>query len=286
MPQRNVDPVLAASFSILSLQHLISREVDPLDSQVVSVTYVRGGSTLNVIPSYVEFGGTLRSLTSDGLHRLQQRVKEVIEQQASVHRCKALFDLKEEVHPMYPAVTNDERLHEHVKRVGKLLLGPKNVMIGRKVMAGEDFAFYQEMIPGVMFGIGIGNEEAGQVLGSNPPTPLLLCYNLELELDRKWSREGSALICIGLLLRFLSLPASLSRRHELYDYLIKLLLSGDSDGDWREETPDFCLWRTIITLDLIPLTKTTFKLQDDNLEGLFHITAELFRIRNHIRVKC
>ncbi|KAJ4951415.1 hypothetical protein NE237_028247 [Protea cynaroides] len=136
MPQMNVDPVLAASSSILSLQHLISREVDPLDSQVVSVTYVRGGSTLNVIPSYVEFGGTLRSLTTDGLHRLQKRVKEVIEQQASVHRCKALFDLKEEVHPMYPAVTNDERLHEHVKRVGKLLLGPKNVMIGRKVMAG------------------------------------------------------------------------------------------------------------------------------------------------------
>ncbi|XP_043712441.1 IAA-amino acid hydrolase ILR1-like 5 [Telopea speciosissima] len=169
MPQRNVDPVLAASFAILSLQHLISRETDPLHSQVLSVTYVRGGSTLNVIPSYVEFGGTLRSLTIDGLHQLQQRVKEVIEQQAGVHRCKALVNLKEEEHPPYPAVMNDERLHEHVKTVGKLLLGPKNVMIGKKVMAGEDFAFYQEVIPGVMFGIGMRNEAAGSVHSPHSP---------------------------------------------------------------------------------------------------------------------
>nr|GEW42525.1 IAA-amino acid hydrolase ILR1-like 5 [Tanacetum cinerariifolium] len=75
-PHKSMDPVLAASSTVLALQQLISRELDPLQSQVLSVTYVRGGGALNVIPSYVELGGTLRSLTTKGMQRLQQRVKE------------------------------------------------------------------------------------------------------------------------------------------------------------------------------------------------------------------
>nr|DAD36083.1 TPA_asm: hypothetical protein HUJ06_006723 [Nelumbo nucifera] len=166
-PHLTVDPILAASFTILALQQLISREVDPLHSQVLSVTYVKGGTAINAIPSHVNFEGTLRSLTTEGLHRLWWRVKEVIERQADVHRCKAFVNKKdEEGYPAYPAVFNDENLHQHVERVGRLLLGSKNVMMGEKVMAGEDFAFYQEVIPGVMFGIGIRNEKVGSV---HPP---------------------------------------------------------------------------------------------------------------------
>ncbi|KAI8028868.1 IAA-amino acid hydrolase ILR1-like 3 [Camellia lanceoleosa] len=168
-PHTSVDPILAASFTILALQQLISREVDPLQSQVLSVTYVRGGTAYNIIPSYVELGGTLRSLTTEGLHQLQQRVKEVIKGQAAVHRCKAHIEINKEGEPPYPACVNDEGLHQHVKRVGGLLLGPENVKMGNKVMAGEDFAFYQEMIPGVIFSIGIRNEKLGSVHSPHSP---------------------------------------------------------------------------------------------------------------------
>lgn len=168
-PHHSVDPIVAASFAILALQQIISREVDPLHSQVLSVTYVRGGSASNVIPSTVELGGTLRSLTTEGLLRLQQRVKEVIEGQASLHRCTAHVDMKQEEFPSYPACNNDERLHQHIERVGGLLLGPENVKEGKKVMAGEDFAFYQEVIPGVMFNIGIRNEKIGAVHSPHSP---------------------------------------------------------------------------------------------------------------------
>ncbi|KAM3681791.1 hypothetical protein ACB098_12G025300 [Castanea mollissima] len=126
-PHTNVDPILAASFAILALQQLISRETDPLHSQVLSVTYVRCGTTLDTTPTYVEIRGTLRSLTTKGLHQLRQRLKE---------------------------------------KVGKLLVGPQNVIVGEKMMAGEDFAYYQELIPGVMLSIGIGNKELGAV---HPP---------------------------------------------------------------------------------------------------------------------
>ncbi|MBA0820718.1 hypothetical protein Gohar_019767 [Gossypium harknessii] len=165
-PHSTVDPILAASFAILALQQLISREADPLHSQVLSVTFIRGGSAFSVIPSYVEFGGTLRSLTTEGLHKLQQRLKEVIKGQAAVHRCKAFIDMKEKDHPLYPALVNDDGLHQHVQKVGSLLLGPENVKRGKKVMAGEDFAFYQEKIPGFMLSIGIRNEELGSI---HPP---------------------------------------------------------------------------------------------------------------------
>ncbi|XP_073144160.1 IAA-amino acid hydrolase ILR1-like 3 [Henckelia pumila] len=168
-PHNSIDPVLAASFTILALQQLISRETDPLHSQVLSVTFVRAGTALNVIPQYVEFGGTLRSLTTEGLHQLQQRVKEVVEGQATVHRCKAHVDMKQAEFPTYPACVNDERLHRHVERVGKLLLGTENVKKAAKVMAGEDFAFYQKVIPGAMFNIGIRNEKVGSVHSPHSP---------------------------------------------------------------------------------------------------------------------
>ncbi|KAH7538343.1 IAA-amino acid hydrolase ILR1-like 5 [Ziziphus jujuba] len=165
-PHHNIDPILAASFSILALQQLVSRETDPLNSQVLSVTYVKGGNAMNIIPPHVEFGGTLRSLTTGGLQTLMHRLKEVIEGQAAVHRCGAYIDFKLEEFPPIPAVENDESLHMHVKRVGNLLLGHQNVHDGRKFMAGDDFAFYQEKIPGAMFGIGIRNDEVGSI---HPP---------------------------------------------------------------------------------------------------------------------
>ncbi|KAL5712052.1 IAA-amino acid hydrolase ILR1-like 5 [Ranunculus cassubicifolius] len=169
LPHLNVDPILAASTTILALQQVISREMDPLQSNVLSVTYFHGGEAMNIVPESVKFGGTLRSLSTSGLHQLQQRVKEVIEGQAAVHRCEAYVDMMDDEYPPYPAVINDKVAHEHVKRVGGILLGSENVKVADKVMAGEDFAFYQEVIPGVMFSIGIRNEELGSVHSPHNP---------------------------------------------------------------------------------------------------------------------
>ncbi|GMH09080.1 hypothetical protein Nepgr_010920 [Nepenthes gracilis] len=169
LPHVSVDPVVAASLTILALQQLTSREVDPLSSQVLSVTFINGGSADNIIPPYVEFGGTLRSLTTEGLHWLQQRIKEVVVGQADSHRCQAYVDFVNEDYPPYPATVNDESLHQHVEAVGRLMLGPENVLKAKKAMAGEDFAFYQELIPGNMLSIGIRNEEIGSIYSPHSP---------------------------------------------------------------------------------------------------------------------
>ena len=70
---------------------------------------------------------------------------------------------------MYPATVNDEKLNLHVVRVSGLLFGPENVKMDKKVMAGEDFAFYQEVIPGVMLSIGIRNENVGSIHSPHSP---------------------------------------------------------------------------------------------------------------------
>lgn len=93
----------------------------------------------------------------------------MVEGEAQVHRCQADIDMHEEDHPMYPATVNDHKLHEHAERVLKLFVGPENVKPGDKIMAGEDFAFYQQKIPGYYLGIGIRNEQVGSVHSVHSP---------------------------------------------------------------------------------------------------------------------
>lgn len=168
-PHTTTDPIVSTSFIILALQQLISREANPRASHVLSITYVRGGTAFNIIPSHVEFGGTLRSLTTEGLQWLRRRLKEVVELEAALRKCQAIIDFDEENNPPYPATINDDTVYHHVKGVGRLLLGPQNVHQGQTVMAGEDFAFYQEKIPGMMIGIGIRNEAIGAVYSPHSP---------------------------------------------------------------------------------------------------------------------
>lgn len=169
MPHSTTDPVIATSFVVLSLQQIVSRESDPLDGQVVTVTFVDGGEAFNVIPNKVRFGGTLRSLTYEGLARLRRRIKEVIEKQAAVNGCTAFIDFKEKEHPEYPPTVNNEMMHNHVQKVGETLLGVDNVKYGGQKMGAEDFSFYSQTIPGAFFWIGVRNESIGSIHSLHSP---------------------------------------------------------------------------------------------------------------------
>lgn len=157
-PHTTRDPVLAASLAIIALQQIVSRETDPLEAGVVTVGYIEGGQAGNVIPEIVKFGGTYRSLASQGLYHIQDRIKEVIEMQAGVHRCNATVDFKEETPLPYPVLVNDKGLYEHAKRVGEVLLGEENVQFLPVTMGAEDFSFYSQKMPGAMFAVGTKNE--------------------------------------------------------------------------------------------------------------------------------
>ncbi|GAB4850396.1 IAA-amino acid hydrolase ILR1-like 4 [Ancistrocladus abbreviatus] len=169
IPHHSVDPILAASNVIVSLQHIVSREADPLDSQVVTVAKFQGGGAFNVIPDSVTIGGTFRAFLKGSLLKLRQRIEEVITSQAAVQRCNATVDFFEIEKPMSPPTINNEGLHNHFIEVAVDMLGPYNVKDMAPMMGSEDFAYYQELIPGYFFFVGLKNETLGQSAAEHNP---------------------------------------------------------------------------------------------------------------------
>ena len=156
VPQLTKDPVLTSARIITNLQSIVSRELDPLDSGVVSITVINGGNASNVIPSDVVIKGTLRSLTMDGLRELQKRVKEIAEGIAQTHGCEAIVEY---VGNDYPPTVNDSDMWKFAKGIGIELLGDENVSDLDAVMGGEDFAYYTEKVKGCFVVLGMNNPD-------------------------------------------------------------------------------------------------------------------------------
>ncbi|KAK6139877.1 hypothetical protein DH2020_026391 [Rehmannia glutinosa] len=168
-PHKTRDPILALSMSIIALQHIVSRETDPLEARVVSIGFVQGGEALNVIPETVSFGGTFRFLSSESHSYLKQRIKEVIETQAAVHQCSAVVDFMEDKLRPYPATVNHPTIYEHAKTIGENMLGENSVRLHPMTMGAEDFSFYAEKVPAVFFMIGTRNKTVTSPKGWHSP---------------------------------------------------------------------------------------------------------------------
>ncbi|XP_062219033.1 IAA-amino acid hydrolase ILR1-like 2 isoform X2 [Phragmites australis] len=170
-PHNTVDPVVAASSVVLSLQNLVSREADPFDSQVVTVTRLRGGSAFNVIPDSVTIGGTFRCFSSEGFMRLKRRIEEVIVAQSAVHRCAASVDFSAGGSPLLPPTVNTAALHEHFVAVAAETVGAAGVRGAvEPCMGSEDFAAFAEAVPSSHFYfVGTRNETVGAVHDAHSP---------------------------------------------------------------------------------------------------------------------
>ncbi|XP_023762648.1 IAA-amino acid hydrolase ILR1-like 4 [Lactuca sativa] len=164
--QDSVDPILAVSASIISLQHIVSREADPLDMPVVSVTMVDGGTGLNAIPDSVSIAGTYRAVSKKSFYALAERIQEVIKTQASVYRCSATIDFEG---PIVSPTVNDERIYEHVVKVSEMIVGKQNIEVAPPIMGSEDFAFYLEKIPGTLAFLGIRDEKKAIIHSPHSP---------------------------------------------------------------------------------------------------------------------
>ncbi|XP_024967764.1 IAA-amino acid hydrolase ILR1-like 1 [Cynara cardunculus var. scolymus] len=168
-PHHAIDPVVAASNVIISLPSLVSREADPLESQVVTVAGFEGGGASNIIPISVTIGGTFRAFSKEGFAQLKHRIREVITTQAGVHRCNASVDFNESEKPSYPPMVNHEHLHEHFQRVASDMLGATNIVEARPLMGAEDFSFFAEAIPGYFFSVWMQNENQEKLVSGHSP---------------------------------------------------------------------------------------------------------------------
>ncbi|CAL1362385.1 unnamed protein product [Linum trigynum] len=166
--RRHGNSILAASAAIISLQGIISREANPLDSQVVSVTTVDASSTTSG-ESIVVLGGTFRAFSNATFYQLLHRIRQVIVQQAAVYRCSATVDFFEEESTIYPPTVNDEGMYEHVRKVAGDLLGAASFRVVPPMMGAEDFSFYSEVVPAAFYYVGIRNEALGSTHTGHSP---------------------------------------------------------------------------------------------------------------------
>ncbi|MCH8828460.1 MAG: amidohydrolase [Planctomycetes bacterium] len=165
-PHLSVDPVVTSAKLIVELQTLVSRETDPLDSAVISITTIHAGNAYNVIPETVELQGTIRAVSLETHSHLQARVRDVAEHIAAANRCEADVSFPGNV---YPPQVNDAASWDLAKEVAGDILGENQVREIPPIMGGEDFAYYSEKIPGCFVGLGIRNESQDAVFSEHHP---------------------------------------------------------------------------------------------------------------------
>lgn len=151
-PHASRDPIVAAAAIVSAVQTICSRNVDPLDSIVVSVTMVHAGSAFNVIPVEAVISGTVRTLLPQTQKLAQQRLRDISEGVARGFGCEAQLDYR----LGYPVTLNHESMVDVVNTVASHALGETRVVnLPHPVMGGEDFSFYSQRVPSCFFVLGL-----------------------------------------------------------------------------------------------------------------------------------
>ncbi len=156
LPHLTHDPVTAAGHLIVALQNLMAREVDPLDTAVLSVGQMQAGRAFNVIPEEAELQGTLRTFRAETRSHIHQRVRELAESLAAGYRCQAQVTWEMRT----PALVNHPEMARRVREVVHRLW-PEARVVPFRTMGSEDMAFFMERVPGCYFFLGSANPEKG-----------------------------------------------------------------------------------------------------------------------------
>lgn len=165
-PHFCIDPILIASHLIISLQQIVSRNNNPHNPTVLSITSVQGGSTTNVIPNEVRLKGTFRAMDEEWRFKAHDLIKKMATD--LVHSMGGEIDLLIDVG--YPSVYNNEALNEITRKKAEDFIGKANVEETEARMGAEDFGYYTQQIPGCFYRLGVMNTEKGIVSGVHTPT--------------------------------------------------------------------------------------------------------------------
>ncbi|WP_333685612.1 amidohydrolase [Mitsuokella jalaludinii] len=153
-PERGIDPIVMAASFVTAAQSIVSRNIDPAHPGLVSITHIESGNTWNVIPESSWLEGTVRCLTAEDRKLIKKRIYELAEGQAASFGGHA--ELTWYAGP--PATDNTPDWTDFAIEVAKE--AGLNVVPAPVNLAGEDFAYYQEEIPGVFVLVGTGKSPA------------------------------------------------------------------------------------------------------------------------------
>ena len=164
-PHMCIDPVMISANIITSFQSIVSRNVEPTESSVITVGCIHGGSKENIIADEVEFAATVRSHSEEVRNLLHDRIFEVCKGAEIMYNCKVEI----EVDWGYPVLISDgDFINKYAVPSCAKIEGAENIMVmNMKSMGGEDFAYYLQHRPGCFGSLGSGNVEKGLVRGGH-----------------------------------------------------------------------------------------------------------------------
>jgi len=166
IPQQTIDPIVASAHIINALQTIVSRNVAPLETAVVSVTTVNAGTAFNVIPQTAELTGTIRTFDIGVRQRVVERFEQIARGVGEALGCRVDVDVKR----MTPALINDHAIASKVQDAARRVLTESDLdTSGYTTMGAEDMAFMQEKVPGCYFFVGSANTERHLDYGHHHP---------------------------------------------------------------------------------------------------------------------
>ncbi len=158
IPQQTVDAIVVGSQVVNTLQTIVSRNIDPLKSAVVTIGEFKAGTAVNVIADSAYLSGTVRYFDPDYGDLIPERLEQVIAGICAAHGASYELDYCK----LYPPVVNDGAIAELVRSVATTVIEtPAGVVPECQTMGGEDVSFFLEAVPGCYFFLGSANPEKG-----------------------------------------------------------------------------------------------------------------------------
>jgi len=165
-PHLVVDPILIASHLIIALQQIISRNNNPFNPSVLSISAINGGNTTNVIPNEVKLMGTFRAMDEEWRFKAHELIRQTAE-----NLCRSMGgDVYLHIDVGYPYVMNNEQLSNNARQLAETFQGAENVSETELRMGAEDFGYYAQQIPACFYRLGTMNKSKGIISGVHTPT--------------------------------------------------------------------------------------------------------------------
>jgi len=164
-PHQSIDPVVCAAHVITALQSIVSRNLDPLDGAVISVTRMIAGTAFNIIPQDVELWGTVRTFKLEVRDLVTQRMREISSGIASAMGCTTDLQIEHNVLP----VSNHPEVSERMRGVFETFVGADALDTDERTMGSEDVGLFMADIPGMYFFLGASVPNSDQYYGHHHP---------------------------------------------------------------------------------------------------------------------
>ncbi|MDR1774141.1 MAG: amidohydrolase, partial [Clostridioides sp.] len=153
MPETSIDGLVIASYFVNAIQSIVSRNVSPVESAVLTIGKIEGGSRRNIIVEDIRLEGTMRTFSPKVYETMKQRLREIAKGTEVAFNCSIKVNIKDD----YIAVKNDKNLcEEFIKAIGS-----ENIINLDPLMISEDFSYYQREVPGFFFMLGAKNTQKG-----------------------------------------------------------------------------------------------------------------------------